>query len=153
MVGGSYYVLTGSVDYAPLLISTPIGLLVALVLLENNLRDVEYDREVGVDTIVKSKGQGLNLCKGLLFIIFASTIPLVAARLLTPSASSPSTPSLRPKGSWTSSAARATGCSGSQGGTATSASSPLGAGSGTEKSRQRSSRQLRRQADPERSSS
>jgi 1,4-dihydroxy-2-naphthoate octaprenyltransferase len=84
MVGGSYFVLTGSVDYAPMLISTPIGLLVALVLLANNLRDVEYDREVGVETIVHSKAQGLNLYKGLLFIIYASTIALVAARLLSP---------------------------------------------------------------------
>ena len=84
MVGGSYYVLTGSVDYAPMLVSTPIGLLVALVLLANNLRDVEYDREVGVSTIVHSKAQGLNLFKGLLLVIYASTIALVAARLLSP---------------------------------------------------------------------
>jgi 1,4-dihydroxy-2-naphthoate octaprenyltransferase len=84
MVGGSYFVLTGSVDYAPMLVSTPIGLLVALVLLANNLRDVEYDREVGVETIVHSKAQGLNLYKGLLLIIYASTIALVAARLLSP---------------------------------------------------------------------
>jgi 1,4-dihydroxy-2-naphthoate octaprenyltransferase len=84
MVGGSYFVLTGSVGYAPMLVSTPIGLLVALVLLANNLRDVEYDREVGVETIVHSKAQGLNLYKGLLLIIYASTIALVAARLLSP---------------------------------------------------------------------
>jgi 1,4-dihydroxy-2-naphthoate octaprenyltransferase len=84
MVGGSYYVLTGSVDYVPMLISTPIGLLVALVLLANNLRDIEYDREVGVATIVHSNAQGLNLYKGLLLVIYASMIVLVAARLLSP---------------------------------------------------------------------
>jgi 1,4-dihydroxy-2-naphthoate octaprenyltransferase len=84
MVGGSYYVLTGSVDFAPMLVSAPIGLLVALVLLANNLRDVEYDREVGVETIVRSKAQGLNLYKGLLLVIYASTIALVAAGLLSP---------------------------------------------------------------------
>jgi 1,4-dihydroxy-2-naphthoate octaprenyltransferase len=84
MVGGTFFVLTGAVDYASMLVSTPIGLLVALVLLANNLRDVEYDREVGVETIVRSKAQGLNLYKGLLFIIYASTIALVAARLLSP---------------------------------------------------------------------
>ena len=84
MVGGSYYVLTGSIDYAPMLVSAPIGLLVALVLLANNLRDVEYDREVGVETIVHSKAQGLNLYKGLLLVIYASTIALVTARLLSP---------------------------------------------------------------------
>lgn len=84
MVGGSYYVLTGSVDYRPMLVSTPIGLLVSLVLLANNLRDVEYDREVGVSTIVQSQSQGLNLYKGLLLAIYASTLALVAARLLSP---------------------------------------------------------------------
>ena len=84
MVGGTFFVLTGAVDYASMLVSTPIGLLVALVLLANNLRDVEYDREVGVETIVRSKAQGLNLYKGLLFIIYASTIALVAAGLLSP---------------------------------------------------------------------
>jgi 1,4-dihydroxy-2-naphthoate octaprenyltransferase len=84
MVGGSYYVLTGSFDYGPMLVSTPIGLLVSLVLLANNLRDVEYDREVGVATIVHSKAQGLNLYKGLLLVIYATTIALVAARLLSP---------------------------------------------------------------------
>ena len=84
MVGGSYYVLTGSFAYGPMLVSTPIGLLVSLVLLANNLRDVEYDREVGVATIVHSKAQGLNLYKGLLLVIYASTIALVAAQLLSP---------------------------------------------------------------------
>jgi 1,4-dihydroxy-2-naphthoate octaprenyltransferase len=83
MVGGSYYVLTGTIDYTTMLVSTPIGLLVSLVLLANNLRDVEYDREVGVATIVHNKAQGLNLYKGLLLIIYASTIALVAARLLS----------------------------------------------------------------------
>jgi 1,4-dihydroxy-2-naphthoate octaprenyltransferase len=84
MVGGSYYVLTGILEYYPMLISTPIGLLVALVLLANNLRDVEYDKEVGVETIVKDKAQGLILYKGLLTIIYASTILLVLSRLLSP---------------------------------------------------------------------
>ena len=84
MVGGSYYVLTGSLDYGPMLVSTPIGLLVSLVLLANNLRDVEYDRKVGVATIVHSKAQGLNLYKGLLLVIYATTVALVAARLLSP---------------------------------------------------------------------
>ena len=46
IVGGSYHVLTGSVDYIPMLVSTPIGLLLALVLLANNLKDVEYEVDI-----------------------------------------------------------------------------------------------------------
>jgi len=84
MVGGSYYVLTGSLDYVPMLVSTPVGLLVALVLLANNLRDVDYDRTVGVETIVSDKESGLGLFKGLVLLIYASTILLVVARLLSP---------------------------------------------------------------------
>ena len=84
MVGGSYYVLTGTLDYVPMMISTPIGLLVALVLLANNLRDVDYDRGVGVETIVRDKTQGLKLFKMLILLVYASTILLVIGRLLSP---------------------------------------------------------------------
>jgi len=51
MVMGAYYVQTGGFSLKPVLISLPLGLLVALVLLANNLRDREYDREAGVDTL------------------------------------------------------------------------------------------------------
>ncbi|MGD2201483.1 MAG: prenyltransferase [Candidatus Bathyarchaeota archaeon] len=84
MVGGSYYVLTGSIEYAPMVVSTPVGLLVALVLLANNLRDVQYDRSVGVETIVSDKAQGLRLYKGLVVLIYASTVLMVAGGLLPP---------------------------------------------------------------------
>ncbi|MBS3736854.1 MAG: 1,4-dihydroxy-2-naphthoate octaprenyltransferase [Candidatus Bipolaricaulota bacterium] len=51
MVSGSYYVQAGGFSLKPLLISIPLGLLVALVLLANNLRDRDYDREAGVETV------------------------------------------------------------------------------------------------------
>lgn len=51
MVSGAYYVQTGRISLKPLLISIPLGLLVALVLLANNLRDRDYDMEAGVETV------------------------------------------------------------------------------------------------------
>jgi 1,4-dihydroxy-2-naphthoate octaprenyltransferase len=53
MLLGSYFVQTGNWEYSAdlLLISIPIGTWVALVLIANNLKDIEYDRVVGVKTI------------------------------------------------------------------------------------------------------
>ncbi len=51
IVTGSYYVQTGSLGLTPVLVSIPLGLLVALTLLANNLRDRDYDENAGVTTI------------------------------------------------------------------------------------------------------
>lgn len=50
---GSYFIQTGNWDQsaALLLVSLPVGIWVALVLIANNLRDIEYDRRVGIKTI------------------------------------------------------------------------------------------------------
>lgn len=57
MVSGAYYVQAGVISLRPLLISIPLGLLVALVLLANNLRDRGYDKEAGVETVVTLMGK------------------------------------------------------------------------------------------------
>ncbi|MFB6291109.1 MAG: 1,4-dihydroxy-2-naphthoate octaprenyltransferase [Candidatus Bipolaricaulia bacterium] len=51
MVTGAYYVQTGELSIKPVLLSLPLGLLVALVLLANNLRDRNYDEKAGVETV------------------------------------------------------------------------------------------------------
>jgi len=51
MVTGAYYVQVGGLSLRPVLVSIPLGLLVALVLLANNLRDRDYDRDAGVETV------------------------------------------------------------------------------------------------------
>jgi len=53
MVMGAFYVQTGSWEAVARVIwpSVPIGLWVALVLLANNLKDIEYDRRLGVKTL------------------------------------------------------------------------------------------------------
>lgn len=53
MTLGAYYVQTGSWSGigAVLWASLPIGLWVALVLLANNLKDIDYDRRMGINTL------------------------------------------------------------------------------------------------------
>ncbi|MFP4135768.1 MAG: 1,4-dihydroxy-2-naphthoate octaprenyltransferase [Candidatus Acetothermia bacterium] len=51
LVTGAYYVQSGSIGVLPFLVSIPLGLLVALTLLANNLRDRVYDQKAGVNTI------------------------------------------------------------------------------------------------------
>ena len=51
MVIGSYYALTGHYHYYVLLISLPVGFLVAAILQANNTRDIKHDKEAGVKTL------------------------------------------------------------------------------------------------------
>jgi len=86
MVGGVYFVQTGSwqeIDVV-LLISIPIGLFVAAVLLANNLKDIDYDAQVAVRTLGNLFGLrwSRRLFEALVLIIYASIVVLAFARLL-----------------------------------------------------------------------
>jgi 1,4-dihydroxy-2-naphthoate polyprenyltransferase len=50
MVLGSYYVLTGDLSWTVVMISLPVGFLVAAVLQANDIRDVEDDMASGIST-------------------------------------------------------------------------------------------------------
>lgn len=86
MVGGAYYVISGNLSLIPSIASIPIGMLVALVLLANNIRDIEYDRDVGVITIATRLGRegGLKLYRTLLISVYLFTILLVGVGVLSP---------------------------------------------------------------------
>lgn len=51
MVIGSYYSLTGHYHTPVLLISLPVGFLVAAILQANNTRDIKHDTEAGIKTL------------------------------------------------------------------------------------------------------
>lgn len=51
MVSGAYYVQVQQFSVPLLLVSTPFGILVALVLLANNIRDIRYDAEQHIVTL------------------------------------------------------------------------------------------------------
>lgn len=85
MVGGSYYAISGELSVTPLLASIPIGLLVFLVLLANNIRDIEYDKTVVKATIpiLLGAAKSLTVYAVLLAVTYAITIILVLTRVLS----------------------------------------------------------------------
>lgn len=50
MVWGAHFVQVGALEWAPVLISVPVGFLVAAILYANNLRDIEDDTSSGYQT-------------------------------------------------------------------------------------------------------
>lgn len=85
MVAGSAYVLTGRLTAIPLLVSLPVGFLVAAILHANNLRDIEVDRAAGKTTLAAILGRaGGNREYGLLIAaayVALSILPWVDASL------------------------------------------------------------------------
>ncbi len=86
MIGGAYAVQRGALSPRPLLISVPFGVLVALVLFANNMRDVEYDARRGVRTLSILLGQRRSLFIYLAMIAAAylAVVGMVAGRVVTP---------------------------------------------------------------------
>ncbi|MCX8103550.1 MAG: 1,4-dihydroxy-2-naphthoate octaprenyltransferase [Candidatus Bipolaricaulota bacterium] len=86
MIGGTYFVQTSSLSPNAVLISLPFGLLVALVLLANNLRDIDYDGSVGIKTLGTLLGQSktLLLYQGLIVLAYLAIIALIALKVLSP---------------------------------------------------------------------
>ena len=83
---GAYVVQRQELALAPLAASMPFGLLVALVLFANNLRDAEQDRETGIRTLgsVLGRTRGLQLFVGFIVAAYAYTLVAIAGGLLSP---------------------------------------------------------------------
>jgi 1,4-dihydroxy-2-naphthoate polyprenyltransferase len=56
-VNGSWYVQLEQLDLAPLLLSIPVGLLSAAILVVNNIRDIDTDRRAGKRTLAVRLGR------------------------------------------------------------------------------------------------
>ena len=86
MVGGAFYAITGVFSWDPMLASIPIGLLVALVLLANNIRDKDFDARVGISTIAidEHETRGMNYYKALLALAYISTPILIYVGVFSP---------------------------------------------------------------------
>jgi 1,4-dihydroxy-2-naphthoate octaprenyltransferase len=83
MVSGAYCVQRQSISPEAVAISIPFGVLVALVLLANNIRDIPYDRSKGIRTlpIVLGRRNGLTL---YLALVVAAYVAVVGMSLLGP---------------------------------------------------------------------
>jgi len=86
MVGGAFYAITGVFSWDPMLASVPIGLLVALVLLANNIRDKDFDAKVGISTIAidEHETRGMNYYKALLALAYITTPILIYVGVFSP---------------------------------------------------------------------
>jgi 1,4-dihydroxy-2-naphthoate octaprenyltransferase len=86
MVGGAYYAISGTFSWKPIFASIPIGLLVSLVLLANNLRDKEFDRKLGISTLATgiNESQGMKYYKAILFSSYLITVLLILVRVFSP---------------------------------------------------------------------
>lgn len=79
-----WMVRVGSVQIAPLVISLPVGILVAAILYANNLRDIEDDTESGYHTQASLVGRrkARIVYAGLLFSAYLVLAAMVVARLI-----------------------------------------------------------------------
>ena len=86
MVGGAFYAITGQFSWNPIMASTPIGLLVALVLLANNLRDKDFDINFGISTMATdtTDDQGLRYYKALTASAYLSSLALISMKIFSP---------------------------------------------------------------------
>ncbi|MGI8727800.1 MAG: 1,4-dihydroxy-2-naphthoate polyprenyltransferase [Solirubrobacterales bacterium] len=77
-VNGSYYVQLEEIDLAPLMLSIPIGLLSAAILVVNNVRDIDTDRRAGKRTLAVRLGRERTRSLYLAMIVLSYlTLPLV----------------------------------------------------------------------------
>ncbi|HVP23902.1 MAG TPA: prenyltransferase [Conexivisphaerales archaeon] len=81
---GAYLVQTGTFSTSPIIAAVPIGLLVALVLLANNIRDIDYDGSMGVKTIAVKLGKKAVTIYGALLLITYLCVPLFIAVKVLP---------------------------------------------------------------------
>jgi len=81
---GAYLVQTGGLSVAPVVLAIPIGILVALVLLANNIRDIEYDGSMGMKTlpVMLGKAKGSALYEALLLVTYLFVPVSIIAGLL-----------------------------------------------------------------------
>jgi 1,4-dihydroxy-2-naphthoate octaprenyltransferase len=86
MVMGSYFIQRQVFAANAFFISLPFGLLVALVLLANNIRDISHDRSQGILTLPIMIGQrnGLRLYSALMVLAYIGIIGMSIAGPLYP---------------------------------------------------------------------
>ena len=86
MVIGAFYALTGTYENSVLLVSLPVGFLVAAILSANNLRDIQHDTGARIRTVANVVGpQRARIWYYLLVICaYVAVILMVVADILSP---------------------------------------------------------------------
>ena len=81
---GSYYVQTEYLGADVVLASIPLGFFVSAILLANNLRDIEFDKASGVNTlpVIIGLDKGLGLYQALLYAPYILQVGLIILRIV-----------------------------------------------------------------------
>ena len=74
LLSGSYFLQSGRISLDSILISIPVGLLVATVLFSNNIRDIDTDKEKGIKTLAIILGKEKAIKSLSLFIALSYLI-------------------------------------------------------------------------------
>ncbi|MBM4341439.1 MAG: prenyltransferase [Deltaproteobacteria bacterium] len=86
MFEGAYAVQRQALSLKALFLSIPFGILVGMVLLANNIRDINYDSRQGIKTIgiLLGSRRSIFLYGGCILLAYLYVIGLVLAGILTP---------------------------------------------------------------------
>lgn len=86
MVGGAYYVQMQSLSPRALIVSIPFGVLVALTIFANNIRDIDDDRSRHIRTIAILLGprRGIHAYLVLMALAYLSMLLIVFTGMLSP---------------------------------------------------------------------
>lgn len=86
MVGGAYYVQMQSLSPKALIVSIPFGVLVALTIFANNIRDIDDDRSRHIRTIAILLGprRSIRVYLALMLLAYLSMLAIVLAGVLAP---------------------------------------------------------------------
>lgn len=86
MVWPSWFIQTGQYSWLPVLVSMPVGFLVAAILNGNDVRDIAHDQAAGIKTLAMELGLGGGLWLHRLLYLgaFVSLFCLVAVSALPP---------------------------------------------------------------------
>jgi len=86
MISGAYYIQTNQFSLQTLWVSFPFGILVALVLFANNIRDIQYDSQVGIRTLATQLGErrAIQLYQILMSVVYLWTALMILTRQLSP---------------------------------------------------------------------
>ena len=85
IVSGAYYVQRGSFSVQPIFVSLPVGILVALILFANDIRDLASDTRARISTLatILRKEGAVKLYRFLVFASYGITLLLIAAGQLS----------------------------------------------------------------------
>ncbi|MEW9502851.1 1,4-dihydroxy-2-naphthoate polyprenyltransferase [Jeotgalibacillus marinus] len=82
----SFYIQTGTIDTTVMLVSIPVSILVGAILLANNIRDLDGDKENGRKTIAILLGRknAIYFLAAMFIVAYGIVVALVIAGLVSP---------------------------------------------------------------------